>query len=92
MIEILTGQLIDPFRIGLVFFLLMTALRTRETMGLTMPLAMGVVFIAILLPMTTAADASADKIRAVAMGVLANAIILGVFLLGWLVWLKSKRS
>lgn len=91
MIDILTGQLLDPFRIGLIFFLLMTALRTRETMGLAMPLAMGVVFVAVLLPLTTAAGAGVDRVQAIGFGVVANAIILGVFLLGWLAWEKSRR-
>lgn len=91
MIDILTSQLLDPFRIGLIFFLLLTALRTRETMGLLAPLAMGVVFIAILLPMTTAAAASTDKVTAVALGVVANAVLLGLFLLGWTAWQKLKR-
>ncbi|WP_137132449.1 hypothetical protein [Rhizobium sp. FY34] len=94
MIDTLATQLLDPFRIGLIFFLLVTALRTRHTMGMRAPLAMGVVFIAILLPLTTAAGAALDsegRITAVVIGIVANAIILAVFLLGWTVWDKKRN-
>lgn len=91
MVDILVSQLTDPFRIGLMFFLLVTALRTRHTMGMKAPLAMGVVFIAILLPLTTTAGADVARFAAIGLGIVANAIILGVFLLGWTVWEKQKR-
>ncbi|MBT9371853.1 hypothetical protein [Rhizobium sp. CSW-27] len=91
MVDLLVSQLTDPFRIGLMFFLLVTALRTRHTMGMTVPLAMGVVFVAILLPLTTAAGTDASRIATIGLGILANAVLLGIFLLGWLVWEKQKR-
>ncbi len=91
MAEILVSQLTDPFRIGLMFFLLVTALRTRHSMGMPMPLAMGVVFVAILIPLTTAATPNADRISTIGLGIITNAILLGIFLLGWLVWEKQKR-
>ena len=90
MVDILVSQLIDPFRIVLIFFLLVTALRTRDTMGMKAPLAMGVVFIAILLPMTTAASAEVARITSIGLGIVANAIILGAFLVGWFFWEKRK--
>ncbi|MBP2547979.1 hypothetical protein J2858_000872 [Neorhizobium galegae] len=92
MIELLGTQLTDPFRIGLIFFLLVTAVRTRHSMGMRAPLAMGVVFVAILLPLTTEAGAvGATRLSAVLSGILANAVILAVFLAGWTLWERRSR-
>jgi hypothetical protein len=91
MIDIVFSQLIDPFRIGLIFFLLLTAIRTRATMGLMMPLAMGVIFIAILIPLTTAAASTVPRFSAIGVGVISNAVILAIFLAGWTVWEKARR-
>ncbi len=88
------SQLTDPFRIGLIFFLLLTALRTRATTGFAMPLAFGIVFIAILLPMTTERQAGTDgtlPVAAMAAGIASNAIVLGVLLLGRILWLRTQN-
>lgn len=86
--ELFTSQLIDPFRIGLLFFLLHTAIRTRQVMGMVTPLAAGVVFVAILLPLTTGGlePTTSEYWTAVAIGVASNSIILMVFLAAWTVW------
>lgn len=91
-VELLASQLIDPFRIGMIFFLLVTALRTRAATGMVVPLGLGVVFIAILLPLTTARDASGtgDIAMAVAAGIAANALILSVCLAAWTAWKKTR--
>ncbi|RKE84090.1 hypothetical protein [Rhizobium sp. AG855] len=91
MVEIVTTQLLDPFRIGLIFFLLLTAIRTRANMGLWTPLAMGVVFIAILIPLTTAAASQVPRLTAIGLGVVTNAVILAIFLAGWTIWEKTRR-
>ena len=91
MLDILTSQLLDPFRIGLIFFLLMTALRTRAAMGMAAPLAMGVVFIAILLTITTAATQPGSMPEKIGLGIVANLVILAVLLAGWTVWERSRR-
>jgi hypothetical protein len=89
--NIVFSQLIDPFRIGLIFFLLLTALRTRANMGLWMPLAMGVVFIAILIPLTTAAASTVNRFEAIGLGVVSNALILAVLLAAWTAFEKARR-
>ncbi len=89
--DLLISQLADPFRIGLLFFLIVTAFRTRAH-GFVVPLALGVVFVAILLPMTTASSATTDRTLAIATGIAANAIIVGILLLGWTIWNKSRRQ
>ena len=94
MIEFLVSQIIDPFRIGLIFFLLLTAIRTRREMGMRAPLAMGVVFIAILLPLTTGATVDPEgstRLFSILCGIIANAIILAVFLGGWFVWERRRN-
>jgi hypothetical protein len=91
MVDIVFSQLIDPFRIGMIFFLLMTAIRTRANMGLWMPLGMGVVFIAILIPLTTAAASPVNRFEAIGLGIVTNALILAVLLAGWTVFEKVRR-
>lgn len=80
-------QIQDPFRIGMIFFLLLTALRTRAAMGMVMPLALGVLFVAAVIPLTTQAvayPAFEEKVLAFAYGIVSNMAILGVCLAGWL--------
>lgn len=84
--DIILAQLTDPFRVGLVFFLLLTALRTRAAMGLVTPLVAGVVFIAAIIPLTTGSGGAPDtasRLMAIGAGVISNAIILAVFLGVW---------
>lgn len=90
--DLFLSQLIDPFRIGLLFFLLHTALRTRHATGMAMPLLLGVVFVAILIPLTTSrVDAQTTLLwQAIATGVAANAVILSVFVAAWFAWRKSR--
>jgi hypothetical protein len=93
MLELLVSQILDPFRIGLVFFLLVTAIRTRAATGLATSLAVGVVFVAVLIPLTTGAAALTDnaaRLTAMAVGIVANALILAVLLAGWLGWKKLR--
>ena len=94
MLETLVSQLIDPFRIGLILFLFLTALRTRAAMGLATPLGLGVVFVAVLIPLTTGASAETDnqaRLIAMALGIVSNAIILACLVFGWTVWKKARR-
>lgn len=94
MLETLMSQFVDPFRLGLVFFLFLTALRTRTATGLLMPLAFGVVFVAILIPLTTGAHAvngTSALAVAIATGVVANAVILAVYLGVWSLWNRARQ-
>jgi hypothetical protein len=76
----------------MVFFLFLTALRTRASTGMVVPLGLGVIFIAILLPLTTAKDASGtpNLAMAVAAGIAANALILSVLLGAWTAWRSAR--
>lgn len=89
--DFFVSQLIDPFRIGLLFFLLHTAFRTRLATGLIAPLVLGIVFVAILLPLTTA-RAEPDMVplwQSVVIGILSNTIILAAFLAIRTAWPKT---
>jgi hypothetical protein len=93
MLETLVTQLTDPFRIGLTFFMFLTALRTRHTIGLVMPLVLGVVFVAVLIPMTTGANTALVRDApwwAIGFGIVSNAIVLGTIIAGWTIWIKQR--
>lgn len=77
--DVFTQQIMDPFRIGLVIMLVLTAVRTQAATGTVLPLALGVVFIAVLIPMTLSND-DPDKLRSVLVGVATNVVILAVVL------------
>ena len=68
--EVLLSQLTDPFRLGLIVALVVTMLRTEAVTGRWIPLAAGVVFVAAILPLTTA--------RGMAEGAMAQLILLGI--------------
>jgi hypothetical protein len=77
--ELFLAQLTDPFRIVLAIGLVLTMLRTRAASGAWIPLAAGVVFIAVLIPMTMGADA-ADRMQAIIAGIFSTSIIVAVVL------------
>jgi hypothetical protein len=77
--QLLGGQLADPFRIGMIVFLVLTMLRTEAATGRWLPLGLGVLFVAALIPMTTGRG-NAPLPAAVGLGVVANLLILAVVL------------
>ena len=76
--EILASQLTDPFRLGLIVALVVTMLRTQAVTGRWIPLAAGVVFVAAILPMTTSRGAEVGLWPAIAVGIVANLVLLGL--------------
>ncbi len=79
MIELVEAQLLDPFRIGLIVALVFTMFRTKAATGTVLPLAAGVIFVAVILPSTQGSGA-VSLTQAVAAGVVSNLIILGIVL------------
>lgn len=77
MIDLIQSQLLDPLRLGLIVALVVTMFRTRAATGTVIPLAAGVVFVAVILPLTQGAGAS-GLTQAVAAGIVSNLIILGI--------------
>lgn len=77
--EIAAAQIIDPFRLGLIVALVFTALRTRAEMGMAIPLALGLVFVAVIIP-STIGTGGADYLPAVLVGIGVNAVQLAAVL------------
>lgn len=88
--ELMQSQLLDPFRIGLMIGLVYTMLRTQAATGRLIPLAAGVVFVAVILP-STMPGGEAGLGTAIAAGILSNLIILGIVLLGWSLVSRLRR-
>jgi len=83
--DLLQSQLIDPFRIGLLTALLYTAIQNRAATGMAIPLAAGVVFVAVILPGTMGLGAAAalPLWQVIAVGLVANVVILAVIMAIW---------
>jgi hypothetical protein len=77
--DIFLAQIIDPFRIALVIMLVLTAARTSATVGSLIPLALGVVFVAVLIPVALGGD-HGERTLPIAVGLVSNAVILSVVL------------
>jgi hypothetical protein len=78
-LDLIQSQLMDPFRIGLIAALVFTMFRTKAATGTVIPLAAGVVFVAVILPSTQGSGA-ASLTEAVTAGIVSNLIILGIVL------------
>jgi hypothetical protein len=78
---ILKAQLVDPFRIGLLIMLMVTAVRTAANVGTAIPLALGTVFVAVIIPLTLSPD-DGNLVTRIALGLVANVIILAVLMAG----------
>ena len=76
--ELVLSQLTDPFRLGMLVFLVLTAARTRTVNGIIVPLIAGAVFIALIIPMFLN-PAGPDTLRQIASGIALNATLLGLF-------------
>jgi hypothetical protein len=68
-------QLTDLFRLGLIVALVLTMHRTAAVTGRLLPLALGVVFVAVIIPATTPSG-SASLTDAVLAGLVSNVILL----------------
>lgn len=75
MIDLLFSQLTDVFRIGLIIALVVTMYRTAPVTGHLLPLACGVVFVAVILP-TTMSDGTGHLPVAILAGLVSNLAIL----------------
>ena len=76
LIDILTGQLSDLFRIGLIIALVITTTRNAAVTGKIIPLIAGVVFVAVIIPVTLQTATAEPLSRLVMVGIGANLILL----------------
>jgi hypothetical protein len=86
--ELLLSQLTDPFRLGMLVFLVLTAARTRSVNGILVPLIAGALFIAVIIPMLLT-PAGADTVRQIACGAALNGALLALFYAGKSVLLRK---
>lgn len=75
MTDLVLSQLSDLFRIGLIVALVVTMRRTAAVTGRVLPLVLGVVFVAVMLP-ATMPNASSSSGDAIVAGLVSNSIIL----------------
>lgn len=71
------SQISDFFRIGLLLALVYTTIRTAHSTGTILPLMVGAIFVAVIIPTTRGAWTWAD----IGIGLLANGVILAVALI-----------
>lgn len=90
MIELVLSQLTDVFRIGLIVALVVTMFRTSTVTGRVLPLAAGVVFVAVILP-TTMPSRSANLGDEIIAGLITNLIILVPVLMLARLFVKLRR-
>lgn len=88
MAELFLAQLTDPFRVVLAIGLVLTMLRTRGASGTWIPLGVGVVFIAVLIPMTM--GGTADRMQAIIAGIFSTALIVAVVLAARALVLRAR--
>jgi hypothetical protein len=92
LIALFQSQLTEPFRIGLLIALFITMLRTRTNTGVWTPLAIGAVFVAVVIPVTRVSGApKAPMPTEIGVGLLANIVLLAVVLGLWTLWLRLRR-
>lgn len=81
--QIIVSQFADPFRIILLIGLVWTMMRTRSASGTLIPLAAGIVFVAVLIPMTMTAANGIPAQDQILAGLVTNTVITGIILGIW---------
>ena len=90
MIDLVLSQLSDLFRIGLLIALVITMLRTSAVTGRALPLIMGVLFVAVILP-TTMPSGTASVSDAILAGLISNSLITGLVIAVAAVFTRLRR-
>ena len=88
MLDLVNHQLTDPFRIILLIALFITMLRTRAATGTYLPLAVGAVFVAVILPLTQ----GGDFLPVFLAGLISNVTILAIILGVWTIYQNARRK
>ncbi|PWK75550.1 hypothetical protein [Aminobacter sp. AP02] len=79
-LDIYLAQLIDPFRIGLLVALILTAANTAQALNRWIPIVLGIIFVAVLIPFSLGSADGQSTTTAVVVGLASNATILAVLL------------
>lgn len=89
-IDLVTAALTDPFRIALIIGLVITQARTAANTGTVLPLAIGVAFVAVIIPTTFGYDESLGLPMVVGAGALANVALLAAVLVARRLWARRQ--
>lgn len=89
--DLVTAALVDPFRIALLAALVFTQTRTASQTGTLIPLALGVVFVALMIPMTMGFDAAVGLPMVTAAGVVANLVLLVPIVFAVRLWMRRGK-
>ncbi|CAN7308505.1 hypothetical protein [Aminobacter sp. LjRoot7] len=79
-LDIYLAQLTDPFRVGLLIALVLTAANTAPNLNRWIPIALGIVFVAVLIPYSFGSSDDVAKAFAVGVGLVSNITLLAVML------------
>lgn len=89
--QLVLTQLEDPFRIALIIGLVVTMVRTRAQTGTVVPLAAGVLFVAVIIPSTLGTQLAEPFWLQFGAGLISNLVILGVVLGGYEAFRRMTR-
>ena len=89
--DLLTAQLTDLFRIGLIIALVFTTTRNAAVTGKVIPLLAGVMFVAVIIPATMQTSSPDPLWRLAAVGIAANLIILAIVLAAMAALARLRR-
>ena len=78
-VNILMSQLADPFRIGLLVALLFTAQSSSGALNRWLPIGIGLVFVAVLIPTALASDGEPVSAE-IGVGFVSNAAVVALLL------------
>lgn len=90
MLDLVQSQLMDPLRAGLILGLVFTMYRTARVTGQTVPLLAGVLFVAVILPLTNPKP-PVTLTDAVLAGLVSNLVLLGIVLGLATLWRRFRR-
>lgn len=89
-IDLVTAALTDPFRIALILGLVITQARTAALTGTLLPLALGVAFVAVIIPTTFGYEESLGLPLVAGAGAAANLVLLAVALVARRLWARRQ--
>ena len=89
-LAIISAQLVDPFRIGLVAALVYTTIRNSGITGWLVPMAAGIVFVAFIIAVTMPNNGQTQMV-VIVTGLISNAIIAAVMFAALYFWRRFSK-
>ena len=81
-VDLVQDQAFEIFRICLLIALMFTMLRTRAATGVVIPLIAGIIFVAVIIPVTQGPNGAAPMWVQIGTGIIVNAayVLVGVLI------------